>query len=47
MNEVEKVGKYGTWGKNLLKFETMNELGKLGYHWSRIHKKINIDIAWN
>ncbi len=30
MNEVEKVGKYGTWGKILLKFETTNELGEVG-----------------
>jgi hypothetical protein len=29
MNELEKVGKYGTWGAKILKFEIMNELGEV------------------
>jgi hypothetical protein len=30
MNEVEKVGKYGTLREKILKFETMNELEEVG-----------------
>lgn len=35
MNELEKVGKYGTLGEILLKFETMNKLEEVGISFTK------------
>lgn len=48
MNELEKVGKYGTWEGKINKIETMNKLGEVRILLEQNSQNFrNIDIAWN